>query len=167
MIPSTDPATQTVGTGIPIPPKKSQGHTAASATMLLMMSALLSGVLGLVRIKYVSFIFGAGISTDAYRAAFKLPDLVSYFLVGSAASVSLITMLNRFRSQGDDEGADRALSVVLTTMFVVLSSVMVVAVILAPQFIRIAYGEKFLHDARGPSAHGSALRAIRSAPHRL
>ncbi len=118
--------------------------------MLLMVSALLSGILGLVRIKYVNYIFGAGVAQDAYRAAFKLPDLVSYFLVGSAASVSLITMLNRFRTAGDDEGADRALSVVLTTMFVVLASVMLVAAILAPQFVRIAYGDTFLHDARGP-----------------
>src|SRR5580658_5974843 len=97
-------------------------HTAGSAALLLMMSALLSGLLGLVRIKYVNYLFGAGIAQDAYRAAFTWPDLLAYFLVGSAASVSMITMLNRFREQGDDEGADRALSVVLTTMLVVLGT---------------------------------------------
>jgi putative peptidoglycan lipid II flippase len=125
-------------------------HTAGSATVLLMVSALLSGLLGLVRIKVINHIFGAGFEQDAYRAAFKLPDLLAYFLVGSAASVSMITMLNRFREQGDEAGADRALSVVLTTMLAVLGSIMVLAAIAAPLFVRVAYGDIFLHDARGP-----------------
>ena len=59
-------------------------------------------------------------------------------------------MLNRFRERGDEEGADRALSVVLTTMFAILGAVMVVAAIAAPLFVRVAYGKEFLHDARGP-----------------
>jgi putative peptidoglycan lipid II flippase len=135
----------------PAPSPRTAGkHTAGSAAMLLMVSALLSGLLGLVRIKVINHIFGAGIEQDAYRAAFKLPDLLAYFLVGSAASVSLITMLNRFREQGDDEGADRALSVVLTTMLALLASVMVLAAIAAPLFVRVAYGARFFHDARGP-----------------
>jgi putative peptidoglycan lipid II flippase len=136
-------------TPISTPPAR-RTHTAGSATLLLMMSALLSGLLGIVRLYYINHLFGAGVEQDAYRAAFKFPDLLAYFLVGSAASVSMITMLNRFRSQGDEEGADRALSVVLSTMFTVLATVMVIAAIAAPLFVRVAYGPEFLHDARGP-----------------
>ena len=115
-----------------------------------MMSAVLSGVLALVRIKYVNAIFGAGVAQDAYRAAFKLPDLLAYFLVGSAASVSMITMLNRFRERGDEDGADRALSVVTTTMLAVLASVMVVVAVGAPWILRLFYKPDFFADARGP-----------------
>ncbi len=132
------------------PGSAAKQHTAGSAAILLMISALLSGLLGLVRIKVINHIFGAGFEQDAYRAAFKLPDLLAYFLVGSAASVSMITMLNRCRERGDEEGADRALSVVLTTMLAILGSVMVIAAIAAPLFVRVAYGDIFLHDARGP-----------------
>ena len=39
------------------------GHTAQSAALLLMASNLLSGVLGLVRTKYINHIFGAGAAT--------------------------------------------------------------------------------------------------------
>ena len=129
--------------------KKPRGG-AGQATLLLMMSALLSGVLALVRIKYVNAIFGAGVQQDAYRAAFKLPDLLAYFLVGSAASVSMITMLNRFRERGDEAGADRALSVVMTTMLAVLASVMVVVAIAAPWILRLFYAADFFADERGP-----------------
>ncbi|MDP9038316.1 MAG: virulence factor MviN, partial [Acidobacteriota bacterium] len=146
---SQPPASATRGAEPRLAPARQQ-HTAGSAAALLMGSALLSGLLGLVRIKYIAFLFGAGVEQDAYRAAFKLPDLLAYFLVGSAASVSMITMLNRFLETGDEEGADRALSVVLTTMFASLAGVMVLAAIAAPLFVRVAYGEMFLHDARGP-----------------
>ncbi len=118
--------------------KPSATHSAYSATLLLMLSTILSGVLALVRIKYINFLFGAGIAQDAYRAAFKLPDLLAYFLIGGAASISLITVLNRYREAGDEEGGDRALSVILTTMLVVLGVGVLLAEIFAPEYVLLA-----------------------------
>ena len=114
----------------------SHSHTAFSATLLTMAATLMSGVLGLVRTKYINEIFGAGPATDAYNAAFQLPDMLSYFLVGGVASISLITILNRYREAGDEEGADRALSIVLNAMMVVLTAAMVLAEIFAPLYTR-------------------------------
>ncbi len=120
------------------PPPRKRSHTAGSAAILLMLSSFGSGLLALVRIKYVNYLFGAGAAQDAYRAAFKLPDLLSYFLTGGAVAISLITILNRYRERGDDEGADRALSVVLNTMFVVLLIGVVLAEIAAPWYVWLA-----------------------------
>ena len=89
-------------------------------------------------LKYVDLIFGPGIAQDAYRAAFKLPDLINYFLIGGAASISLITVLNRYREAGDDEGGDRALSVILTTMLLVLGAGVLLGEIFAPQYVWLA-----------------------------
>jgi len=114
-------------------------HTAGSAAMLLMISALLSGMLGLVRIKYVNFLFGAGVEQDAYQAAFGLPDFISYFLIGGAASISVITILNRYREAGDEEGGDRALSVILTTMLVVLGIGVLLGELFAPAYVWLFY----------------------------
>jgi putative peptidoglycan lipid II flippase len=118
--------------------RASKSHSAGSAAILLMLSSLGSGVLALVRIKYVNYLFGAGVAQDAYRAAFKLPDLLNYFLIGGAASISLITVLNRYREAGDDEGADRALSVILTTMLVVLGTGVLLAEVFAPYYVLFA-----------------------------
>ena len=126
-----------------VSPRKT--HTAGSATILLMASSLLSGLLALVRIRYVNGLFGAGVEQDAYRAAFTLPDLLNYFLIGGAASISLITILNRYRERGDDEGGDRALSVILTTMLAVLGAGVLLTEILAPAGIWLA-NEGFRHD---------------------
>jgi putative peptidoglycan lipid II flippase len=118
-------------------PKSTQ--SVASATVLLMASAVLSGLLALVRIGYVNDLFGAGVEQDAYRAAFRLPDLIAYFLAGSAASISLITVLNRYRVAEDDEGGDQVLSVILTTMFVVLLIGVLLGEIFAPYYVWFAF----------------------------
>jgi len=141
------------------PPQRSKGHTAASATILLMASALLSGLLGLVRIKYINSLFGAGPEQDAYRAAFALPDLLAYFLIGGAASISLITILNRYREAGDEAGADHALSVILSTMLVVLGVGVVLAEVFAPQYVWLA-NKGFRDDALRSSLCTTMTRII-------
>lgn len=104
-----------------------------------MLSTLLSGVLGLIRQKYINLIFGAGPETDSYNAAFQLPDMLAYFLVGGVASISLVTILNRYRAEGDEAGGDRALSIVLNAMIVVLGAGIVLAEVLAPYYVRLAF----------------------------
>ena len=118
---------------------RTKGHTVASAALLLMVSNLLSGVLGLVRVAYINRIFGAGAATDAYNAAFQLPDMLMYFLTGGVGSVTLVTMLTRFRERGDQEGEDRTLSVVLNAMLIVLGVAVVIAEFLAPLYTRLAF----------------------------
>jgi putative peptidoglycan lipid II flippase len=104
-----------------------------------MASNLLSGVLGLVRTKYINHIFGAGAATDAYNAAFQLPDMISYFLVGGVGSATLVTMLTRFRERGDPEGEDRTLSAVLNAMLLVLGAAILLGEIFAPLYTRAAF----------------------------
>jgi putative peptidoglycan lipid II flippase len=116
-------------------------QTAFSATLLLMVSSLLSGLLGLVRTWYIARIFGAGPTTDAYNAAFTLPDMINYFLVGGVASITLVNILNRHREAGDEEGADRALSVVLVAMTVVLGSGVLAAEFFAPAYTHAFFGK--------------------------
>lgn len=127
--------------------RMSNAQTAFSATLITMASTLLSGLLGLVRTWYINATFGAGPATDAYNAAFQLPDMLSYFLVGGVASISLLTILNRYRQAGDEAGADHALLIVLNGVAVVLGAAIVVAEIFAPVYTRIAF-----HDFSPESA---------------
>ena len=116
-------------------------QSAFSATLLLAGSSVLSGLLGLVRTKYIAFVFGSGHATDAYNAAFTLPDMLSYFLVGGVASITLVSMLSRFREAGDDEAADRALSAVLCAMLVVLACFTLLAEVFAPLYTHLVFSK--------------------------
>ncbi len=119
--------------------KPSHSHTAYTATVLLMVSAVLSRLMGLVRVKYIALVFGKGMEADAFIAAFQLPDMISYFLVGGAASITFVTILTRYRDTGREAEGERSLSVILTTMVLVLGSTILLAEILAPWLVRLLF----------------------------
>ena len=100
-----------------------------------MASTFLSRIIGLVRIKYTLWLFGRGLDADALNGAFVLPDMISYFLVGGAASIAFVTILTRYRETGREAEGERSLSVILTTMFLVLGGVLGLAEIFAPLYI--------------------------------
>jgi putative peptidoglycan lipid II flippase len=100
-----------------------------------MVSTFLSRIIGLVRVKYIVWLFGSGMSADALNGAFVLPDMISYFLVGGAASITFVTILTRYRDTGREAEGERSLSVILTTMYLVLGSAILLAEIVAPWYI--------------------------------
>jgi putative peptidoglycan lipid II flippase len=114
----------------------SYAHSVFSATVILMVSTFLSRIIGLVRVKYIVWLFGSGVSADAFNAAFVLPDMISYFLVGGAASITFVTILTRYRETGREAEGERSLSVILTTMYLVLGGAIVLAEIFAPWYVR-------------------------------
>jgi putative peptidoglycan lipid II flippase len=117
----------------------SHEYTAFSATLLLMVSAALSRVIGLVRIKVIAYLFGAGSLTDAYSAAFQLPDMLTYLLVGGTASVTFITILSRYREQNREHEGEEALSVILSMMLLILGSAVVLGEIFASYYTRVFF----------------------------
>ena len=115
--------------------RPSHAHTAFTATIVLMVSTLLSRIIGLVRLKYIAYLFGRGMEADAFNAAFVLPDMISYFLVGGAASITFVTILTRYRESGREAEGERSLSVILTTMYLVLGGAILLAEVFAPLYI--------------------------------
>ena len=115
--------------------RPSHAHSAFSATIVLMVSTFLSRIIGLVRVKYIVWLFGRGLQADALNGAFVLPDMISYFLVGGAASITFVTILTRYRETGREAEGQRSLSVILTTMYLVLGAAIGLAEIFAPFFV--------------------------------
>jgi putative peptidoglycan lipid II flippase len=104
--------------------------------VLLAASSVVSGLVGLARGKYIAWVFGAGPQTDAYMAAFRLPDLMNNFLVGGAVSITFVTILNRYRERGEEEEGERVLFTVLNLMALVLIAASIVLMFLAAPFVR-------------------------------
>jgi len=115
--------------------RPSHAHSAFSATVILMVSTFLSSLFGLLRNVYIARIFGRGTEADAFNAAFVLPDMISYFLVGGAASITFVTILTRYRDSGRETQGKRSLSVILTTMCLVLGGALILAEIFAPLYV--------------------------------
>jgi putative peptidoglycan lipid II flippase len=114
----------------------SHAHSAFSASVLLATSSVVSGLVGLARGKYIAWVFGAGPQTDAYMAAFRLPDLMNNFLVGGAVSITFVTILNRYLERGEEDEGERLLFTVLNLMVLVLAAASILLMFLAVPFIR-------------------------------
>jgi putative peptidoglycan lipid II flippase len=100
--------------------RPSHQHSAFSATLLLMSAVMLSRVIGYVREAYIAWAFGAGTQTDAYVAAFTLPDWLNYILAGGTASITFISIYTRYLSQGKEEDARKTFSAIITIISTVL-----------------------------------------------
>ena len=116
--------------------RPSHQHTAFSATLLLMGAVMLSRVIGYVREAYIAYAFGAGAQTDAYVAAFTLPDWLNYIVAGGAASITFISIYTRFLAENRDADAKKTFSVVITVMTTVMIIGTIITEIFTPQFVR-------------------------------
>jgi putative peptidoglycan lipid II flippase len=110
-------------------------HSAYSATLLLIVAQIASRGMGYLREAYVAWAFGAGGRTDAFYAAFQLPDLLYYFVAGTAISSTFVPIYTRYIAEGREQDADRVLSVILTTVLAVFSAAVVLAEIFAPVLV--------------------------------
>src|ERR1039457_6078595 len=116
--------------------RPSHQHTAFSATLLLMGTVMLSRVIGYIREAYIAYAFGAGPQTDAYVAAFTLPDWLNYIVAGGAASITFISIYTRFLAEKRDADAQKTFSIVITVMTAVMIVGTIVTEIFTPQFVR-------------------------------
>ncbi len=119
--------------------RPSHQHTAFSATVLLMTAMVLSRIVGYLREAYTAWAFGAGPTTDAYIAAFQIPDFLAYLVAGGTISITFVSIYTRFLAEKREEDAQKTLSVIITVMTLVLGVGVILAEIFAPQITRLMF----------------------------
>ncbi len=85
-----------------------------------MGAVFLSRIIGYLREMYIAWSFGAGPQTDAYVAAFNLPDFLNYILAGGTASITFISIYTRHTSRGNEEEAQKVFNSTITIMSAVV-----------------------------------------------
>src|SRR5437899_9179559 len=120
-------------------------HTIVSATALLSGTVIMSRCIGYAREAYIAYAFGARQQTDAYVAAFTIPDILYSLLAGGTMTITLTAVLTRLLSEEDQKQAQKSFSVIVTVVPAVLFATMLVAGIMAPQCARILF-PKFTPD---------------------
>src|ERR1035441_9049226 len=86
--------------------KKSRRITLGNIAMLLMASSLGTSLLGFLRTKLVNANFSAlgPHSTDAYFAAFNIPDFFFFTVAAGALGVAFMPVLSDHLHKGDKNG---------------------------------------------------------------
>ncbi len=73
------------------------------AALLMMASVFLSRLLGYARDAVIAYQQGASPETDAYFAAFTIPDFLNYLLAGGSLSITFIPIFSRYVAQGKED----------------------------------------------------------------
>lgn len=100
------------------------------AAFILSMGILCSRILGFLRESVIAYQAGSGSATDAYNAAFMLPDIMNHFLAGGTLSITFIPLFADYISKKQPEKAERLFSLIATTM----GSFLVAAILLCEFF---------------------------------
>jgi putative peptidoglycan lipid II flippase len=98
---------------MPDPYNMGKPDSSASSSLVLMVSTLLSRLLGIVRVSIISAVFGAGGTADVINFTFSIPNNIRKLLAEGALSSAFIPVLTRaFRGEGktEDLGAARRLT---------------------------------------------------------
>lgn len=119
--------------------RPSHEHSAFSATLLLMVAVMIAKLVGFLRETYIAWAFGAGHITDAYYAAFQVPDFLNYLVAGGTVSITFVTIYSRLLSDDREPAAEHTLSVIVSVMSAVLGVGILLAEIFTPQIERLVF----------------------------
>lgn len=82
-----------------------QSKTVTGAAIIIAVATLANKGVGVIRDRVIAHFFGAGPITDAYYAAFKIPDLIYGLLVVGALSAGFIPVFTKLYNQTSKEAA--------------------------------------------------------------
>lgn len=113
------------------------GRTIARAALFMMIMTAVSRILGFAREAVMMTLFGQNYLTDAYRAAFSIPDFIYMLLVGGALSAAFIPVFSSYISNGREEEAWESASVVFNYIVLLLIILIAMAYFFTAPLIRL------------------------------
>ncbi|MFA7672504.1 MAG: murein biosynthesis integral membrane protein MurJ [Clostridia bacterium] len=113
-----------------------------STVVLIMVSVFLSRIMGFVRTALIPLKMG-GLSdvTDAYIAAFQVPDFMYSMLVGGAIASSLIPVLASYISKNDEKRGWRSVSSFINFTAILMFIIVILGMIFTEPLVKVFFSE--------------------------
>jgi putative peptidoglycan lipid II flippase len=99
------------------------------------LAVMCSRLLGLARELLLARLFGAGLAMDAFKVAFRIPNLLRDLFAEGALSTAFVTVFSKKTATGEDASAWALANKVATLATVVLSAVVLLGIGLAPLLV--------------------------------
>ncbi|HBA88748.1 MAG TPA: murein biosynthesis integral membrane protein MurJ [Geobacter sp.] len=117
----------------------SEKKNIARAAGVLGAATMLSRIMGMVRDMVVSRLFGAGMYTDAFFAAFQIPNMLRrFFAEGALTSAFVPTFSEWYTNKGEDEARD-LVNVCFTALTMVMAAITIAGIVLSPQIVHLMF----------------------------
>ncbi|WGL99536.1 murein biosynthesis integral membrane protein MurJ [Arsenophonus sp. aPb] len=98
---------------------------------------MFSRILGFIRDAIIARFFGAGMATDAFFVAFRLPNLLRRIFAEGAFSQAFVPLLAEYKNQQGDEATRTFIAYVSGLLTVILAIVTLAGILAAPWIIYI------------------------------
>jgi putative peptidoglycan lipid II flippase len=106
------------------------------ATMILSGAFIASRILGLLRTSIFAYVFGTGITSDAFLQAFLVPDLIFNIVAGGALSSAFIPIFTHYMiGERDEKTAWHVASSALNLAIAIMMGLALLAIIFAPWLV--------------------------------
>ncbi len=127
------------------------------STVTVSGMTLLSRILGFIRDMVVARVFGAGLGTDAFFVAFKIPNFMRRLFAEGAFSQSFVPVLSEYKTQREHDETKRLADDVAGTFGAVLLLITIIGVLAAPLLIAI-FAPGFIDE---PGKYDLAVEMLR------
>lgn len=108
------------------------------AAGILGSATILSRIMGMVRDMIVSRLFGAGMATDAFFAAFQIPNMLRrFFAEGALTSAFVPIFAEQYRH--DPSEARRLANICFTLLVIVMCLITIAGILLSPLIVRLMF----------------------------
>jgi len=109
----------------------------AKAAGIVGMATMLSRIFGFLRDMVVAAFFGAGLATDAFFVAFRIPNMLRRLLGEGSLTVSFVPVFTEYLNKRTREEALELANVAFTALSIILVIISVAGVLLSPLIVTI------------------------------
>ncbi|NLJ99742.1 MAG: murein biosynthesis integral membrane protein MurJ [Clostridia bacterium] len=109
----------------------------ARAAGVIMVAMVVSRILGYIRDVVIYYEFGQNQLTDAYNAAFSIPDFLYMLLVGGALSSAFIPVFSSYLAKDREEEAFEVASIIFNLVITLMLLGITFGMIFTPSLIKL------------------------------
>lgn len=117
----------------------SEKRNIARAAGVLGSATILSRIMGMVRDMVVSRLFGAGLATDAFFAAFQIPNMLRRFFAEGALTAAFVPTFSATLSRHGEEKARELANACFTLLTIVMAAVTLAGIIFSPVIVGLMF----------------------------
>ncbi|MGQ9707375.1 MAG: murein biosynthesis integral membrane protein MurJ [bacterium] len=104
---------------------------------LFTLGTILSRLMGVVRESVFAYLFGAGLTTDAFNVAFRIPNFFRDLFAESALSAAFVPTFVFSLRAGDEKKTWRFAANMFNAILIIISLVVVLGIIFAPTIVKV------------------------------
>src|ERR1039458_7271590 len=117
----------------------SEKKNITQAAGVLGFATIISRIMGMVRDMVVSRLFGAGFATDAFFAAFQIPNMLRRFFAEGALTAAFVPTFSETLGTDGEEAARELANICFTLLTIVMAVITLIGIIFSPQIVHLMF----------------------------